>query len=250
MEANESLSKEDKRREISFPDRNEDLAEFFGILSGDGYMNEYPKRQEYVIEISGNKLKDFEYLNNFVSPLIKTLFNIEPKFYKTINQNTIFLRISSKGIFHFLRIAEFLPGRKKEIAPPHWITENKLFFKRFVRGFFDTDGYLCLKNKEGKKYPVAGLTSKSRTLIQEIKSLLEKFEISSCIVPQKNFGDRYEKESIVYKLQISGKKNIINLYREIGSNNNRNIIKFQEFFNGERGNRTPDTASFSRMLSH
>ena len=52
----------DKRRGVTLPVKNRDLAEFMGILTGDGFINVYPARQEYVIEVSGNKLKDFEAL--------------------------------------------------------------------------------------------------------------------------------------------------------------------------------------------
>lgn len=230
MEVSEKLSKEDVRRGISFPDKNESLAEFLGILSGDGYMNEYPKRQEYVIEISGNKIKDYDYLNEFVFSLINRLFNVKPSLHKKKNENTVVIKVSSKGVFHFLKELEFPSGRKGEIISPSWIIENKILFKRFIRGFFDTDGYVCLKNKEGKKYPVLGMTSKSKSLVTQFKQFLNDLNISSCIVPQKNFGERYQHDSMVYKLQISGKKNIGIFFSQIGSNNSRNLNKLNEIF--------------------
>ena len=57
---------------------NGDLSEFFGILTGDGYINQYslPKRIVSVIEITGNKEKDLDYMKNYVSNLIKNLFNL------------------------------------------------------------------------------------------------------------------------------------------------------------------------------
>lgn len=232
------FSVEDKRRNISFPERNEELSEFLGILTGDGFMNEYPRRQAYVIEISGNKLKDYNYLDCFVSNLIKKLFNVEPSFYERTDQNTIFLRVLSKGIFYFLKDCGFFPGKKAEIVSPTWVAKNTLFFRRFIRGVFDTDGYLCLKNKEGKKYPVLGIVSKSKSLLLEIENFLEDLKISSCIASQKNSGERYKSESVVYKLQVSGRKNIQLFFSEIGSNNLRNLNKFYE--TGDGGNRTPE----------
>ena len=50
---NLEMSKEDKKRNISFPDKNKAFAEFFGIMTGDGYIGQYklPKRVVSNIEI-------------------------------------------------------------------------------------------------------------------------------------------------------------------------------------------------------
>ena len=120
---------------MTFPATNQELAEFFGILTGDGYIGEYQERQALIIGITGNKIKDSDYLNNIVSSMVKNLFNLEPKIYHIKNQNTLQLTICSKGIFHFLRENGFRSGRKGEIVPPLWITSNKNYMAYFVRGF-------------------------------------------------------------------------------------------------------------------
>lgn len=232
------LNQSDKRRKITFPEKNEELAEFMGILSGDGFINEYKTRQAYIIEITGNKLKDKDYLENFVVKMTKNLFNFIPKIYEKKNENTIRLVICSKGIFYFLKENYFPVGRKGEIVPPKWIINNSLLLKKFIRGFFDTDGYLCLKNKERKKYPVIGIVSKSKSLLTIMQDFLKSLGISSYLGSHSsNNNPRYEKSWIVYKLQISGNKNIKTFFKEIGSNNPRNLNKYNEY--GDRGNRTP-----------
>lgn len=225
----DELNTADRIRDIKLPEKSEELAEFIGILTGDGFMNYYEKRQEFVIDIAGNKLKDKDYLENFVSSLVKELFNLTPCFIIKKDQNSINLRIRSKSIFYFLKECEFPVGRKGEIIPPQWIMKEDLLFRRFIRGIFDTDGYLCLKNKEGKKYPVIGLVSKSISLLESIKYFLEYFNITSYIGSHNsNNNPRYKKEWIVYKLQISGNKNVNLFFKEIGSRNQRNRLKYKE----------------------
>ncbi len=225
----EKLNTADRIRNIVLPDRSVNLAEFMGILTGDGFMNYYEKRKAYLIEISGNKLKDRHYLEEFVSHIVAYLFNMKPAFYSIKNQNTICLIIRSKRILNFLKEQGFPLGRKREITPPSWIIENNLFFKKFIRGFFDTDGYLCLKNKEGKKYPVIGLSSKSEPLLIKIQQFLRELNIGSYLGNYKSNNNlRYKKEWVVYKLQISGRKNVHLFFDKIGSCNLRNQIKYKE----------------------
>ncbi len=220
---------------LTFPKRENSLAELFGILTGDGFMNYYPDRQAYTIEISGNKLKDKEYLEQYVSPLIERLFNFKPKIYIAKKQNTIYLVARSKEIFNFLKDNDFVVGKKGEIIIPEWIKDNESYFKEFIKGLFDTDGHICFKNKEGKKYPVAGITSKSKSLLIPIYAFLKTRGISSYFGSHRS--DRNNRECIVHRIQISGKNNIGLFFKEIGSNNSRNLLKL----NGFGGNRTPVT---------
>lgn len=216
---------------IVFPNRNEEFAELFGILTGDGYVGQYklPNRIVSAIEIVGNKLKDFDYIQGFTLRIIKNLFNITPKLYVRENQNTVRLIINSKEIVNFLKEEGFPLGKKGNITPPNWIINESKFFSKYVRGIFDTDGYLTLKNKEGKKYPVIGISSISKPLLNSIKEFLNKLDISSYLGKRVVNNERYKKQLIEYKLQISGKKNIFLFFDKIGSNNKRNLLKYNEY---------------------
>ncbi len=230
MKNYEILNKSDRKRRIKIPERHSELAELLGILTGDGFMNYYPKRQAYIIGIAGNKLKDLEYLENFTSKLIKNLFNLSPRLYLHKSQNTASLVFRSKSIFYFLEECGFPTGRKGEISIPKWILENPDFFKKFIRGVFDTDGHLCLKNKEGKKYPVIGITSKSKSLLFPIKEFLNSYGITSYLGSHR--ADTSNKKFIVNRVQISGQKNIGLFFDQVGSNNPRNLMKYMEMAPG------------------
>jgi intein/homing endonuclease len=211
---------------------SKELAEFFGILTGDGYINQYiyPKRKVSVMEITGNKEKDFDYMKGHVCNLINGLFDISPKVYLREDQNTIRVIINSKEIFNKIKKIGFPSGNKGEISVPEWVMGDEILFRKFIRGFFDTDGYLSLKNKEGNKYPVIGLSSKSKTLLEQIKSFLDSLEISSYLGSNIGINSQRAKDGKKdYKIQISGVKNIKSFFKEIGSNNKRNLLKYGEW---------------------
>ena len=52
-----TMSYSDLKRGVKLPNKSsKELIEFFGILTGDGYTGKY--RNNHVVEISGNKIKD------------------------------------------------------------------------------------------------------------------------------------------------------------------------------------------------
>jgi hypothetical protein len=222
------LSINDIKRKIKLPKtRNNYLAEFFGVLTGDGYINKY-RKYDYVIEIAGNKISDSNYLQNYLSNLIKKLFNLNPNYIERNDQNSAYLRILSKLIFNYLIKKGFKKGKKGKIKIPNWIKKDKNFMKFFIKGVFDTDGCISLKNKEGKKYPVISITSKSEKLLYSIKKYLNSIKLNSSITKQIDKTRNYNKDVIRYKLEINGYKNLTNWFTIIGSSNKRNILKFNE----------------------
>ena len=122
-----SLSLNDIKRGLKLPNyKSNELAEFFGALTGDGYIN-LNRKYNYIIEIAGNKELDENYLKNYLTELIKNLFNLTPIHLDRKDQNTAYLRIRSKGLFLYLLKNEFKKGRKGCIGIPVWIKNNDKF---------------------------------------------------------------------------------------------------------------------------
>jgi len=221
-----NFSINDKKRDIKLPKRNNDrLAEFLGILTGDGYMNVY-RNYDYIVEIAGNSKSDKNFLKCYVTNLMKELFNINPSYIERHNQNTAYLRIRSKVIFNYLLNKEFKRGIKGNIKVPEWIKENKQFTLAFIKGLFDTDGCISLKNKEGKKYPVISLTSKSKPLLNEIKRFLDSVGLMSCMFSYEDSNERYKTPTKVWKLEFNGHRRLNLWFEKIGSSNDRNLMKY------------------------
>jgi len=217
----------DLKRKINLPSVDTgELSEFFGILTGDGYMGKY--RNNHVIEIAGNSIKDKDYMENYVSNLFNSLFNIKPNINFRKDQNTMYLRLQSRSVLEYLKNKEFKEGLKGRIKIPKWVKQNENLMIPFVRGFFDTDGCISFKKKEGKLYPSISIGSKSDFLLKDIKSFIDKKGISSYFATIKHKGKRYKAPFQTYQLQINGYKNILLWFQVINSSNKRNIDRFHE----------------------
>ena len=159
-----------------------ELAEFIGLLLGDGYMNKYG---EYfsLLEIAGDSRLDQEYLLGYVSPMIKSLFNIKPKINFKKNENSMYLRLMSKGLINYLEEIGFIKGNKKNISIPELITKDDQYIKSFVKGLMDTDGSLVLLNRNQKKYrfyPRISLGLDNKSVVNFVGNWLQKQGISLC----------------------------------------------------------------------
>src|SRR3989344_8473434 len=122
-----------KRTDINIPrTHTPELAEFFGIMLGDGKLSKY----QIVVNLGD---KEMEYAKQVVD-LIKNVFGALPKIairktgYKDVYLGSIDL--SSWFMKEGLVYNKVL----KQVAAPKWIFQNSSFISGFLRGFFDTDG--------------------------------------------------------------------------------------------------------------
>lgn len=146
-----------RTKEINIPEESEKLAEFYGIMLGDGnsyrtkyYKSRTQKRGVYSIKIIGDSRHDKEYFINYVKPLIESLFEIvvrsgkfKPKNIGGFNsKNGMFLGAESVQLVSFLEKKGFKPGNKikNKVGIPKWIKNNKRYLRACLRGIFDTDG--------------------------------------------------------------------------------------------------------------
>lgn len=126
------------------------LAEFFGIMLGDGDIG-YPKNPR--IKISLNSICDKDYLL-YVKKLCEELFNTKVivKHRKSENTSEIYL-FERKVIRLIINDLGLVPSPKWERAKiPSWIFENS-FEADVLRGYFDTDGCFVRTNNNGTLYP-------------------------------------------------------------------------------------------------
>lgn len=213
-------SKSDIRRGLRTPVRDGSLAELFGILTGDGYMNFYPAKKDYIIEIAGDSRNDKEYFE-YISNLFLKLFNIRPKLYRRKKQNSAYLRVRSKGIFYFLEQTGFVRGKKEQISIPSWISKNNQYMPSFIRGLADTDGSVVLKRryKSEPYYPVINIVSKSKILINTVYAWLKQSGFSGWQGKETKKDKRTGKVTQNYRLEFNGKKNLAKWLKEISFSN-------------------------------
>lgn len=210
-----------------------ELAEICGIHAGDGYLR---KRQinKTELDISG-ALEEKEYYDNHVIPLFNKFFNLRLKgrFFSRGTYGFVIWNIKVGPLIHELG---FPYGEKSSIVNiPNIILEsrNKLFYSRFLRGLFDTDGCLIFQKKYGKNYclfkrrynhyPIIILSTVSKRLSEEVNQILGELKIEHFIYGHqpKNFRDKYR-----YNLVISGIERLNKWMNLIGIKNQSKLSKY------------------------
>ena len=206
------------RKQVRLPALSVELAEFFGIMLGDGGINNL-----WQINISLNSVSDLAY-SSFLSQKIKDLFGVSPTLHKNKCRQGIRLVVSSVSIVDFL-VDKGLPrGNKLKngLRIPEWILDNLQYRLACVRGLMDTDGclYIHRHSVAGKEYKNIGLCfcSFSPEIIRQVSSIFEEFGIIPHISNQGRSIYLYKASAVADYLKIFGTSNerIRSIYREFG----------------------------------
>ena len=202
------------RKEITFPSKSEDLAEFFGLTLGDGSISKYQ------VTISMNSKTDAVY-GNFVKKLIAKLFRTNPA-VRIAEKNTLQVVATGRNLIEFLLKHGLKVGDKvaQQVNVPEWIMKNKKFTIRCLRGLIDTDGgiYFHTHVTKGIKYKHIGLcfTSHSTPLLNSVHKILLSLGIEA----------KNNKKNHVFIYA----RNEIRKYMDIvGSNNLKHIKRFKSY---------------------
>ena len=147
-------SNKDKFVNITLPkELNEDLAEFVGIVVGDGHLNHEIRKDSrfYSLTISCNFTEDMNYFSNNINPLFKKLFNTNLSVIKSKNFNYFNAVKCSKSIVNFLSLNFSIPigNKTADISIPTIIANSGNSIKSvFIRGLADTDFSLSFKKRK------------------------------------------------------------------------------------------------------
>jgi hypothetical protein len=209
MGAVESLTypKKSHRKQINFPGHSVELAEFFGVMIGDGEIN-----NPWQARITLNSVADLEY-SNFVASLGKKLFHIMPAIQKRKNQQALSIYFASVSLIDFL-VSKGLPrGNKLQagLCIPGWILNVPEYRIACMRGLMDTDGCLFIHRHSvsGKTYNNIGLcfSSHSPKLIEQVGRIFEEFSIIPHISNHGRSIYLYKESAVVRYLDIFGTSN-------------------------------------------
>src|ERR1035437_5221247 len=187
----------------------ENLAEFFGIMLGDGHVSHFQ-----VVVCLGTKEASYA---EYVSLLIKKIFKTKAKIgiRKTYYRDVY---VGSTAITSWL-LKEGLVNKKvvSQVDVPKWIFTKPEFMKRFLRGFFDTDGSIY-KLRFGIQI---SLTNFSGPLLLSLQSMLFKLGYT----PSRLSSD------CVYLTRIPDVKRF---FAEIKSKNQKHQRRFKGFISMRR----------------
>lgn len=207
------------------------LAEICGIHAGDGYLRNDGKRREW--DISGN-IEEKKYYDQHVIPLFKKVFSIKIKGKLFPHRNTYGFVIRDKKIVEFVHENLGFPYGKKslKVKIPASILENLSLKKSFLRGYFDTDGHLGFGKKYGlysefKKtrhcYPRIMFTTVSENIVKSLKEIFEELNFNFVYY---TYQPKEQTESLKYRIDINGPKNLKRWLCSIGINNPTKYSRF------------------------
>jgi hypothetical protein len=208
----------------SLSKKEERIAEFIGIMLGDGSIGIYNKRsrkggllhQLKVTLDSRNK----SYIN-YVSNLMREILDIEPKIFIKKNENAADIRIFNKEkVLYALNFLELkLSPKWNTMEIPKRYSKGKLAL--FVlRGIFDTDGSVTIFRNNGIIYPRIEIRICPSPAQNQVINILKKNNFKFKI----QFLDKGN-----IKIRISGEKELKNWFTKVGSSNPRYIKRAEVF---------------------
>lgn len=164
-----------KSKAVHRPKHSEKLAEFVGIMMGDGGISEYQ------IVITLHHIDDLEY-SKFVVDLITKLFKVTPSIYPSPKNSVNDIVVSRKELVRYLHELGLPIGNKvkQQFDIPEWIRRNRIFSIACLRGLIDTDGCVFTHRYKVKgkwyAYKKLSFTSASKPLRKSVYILLRECE--------------------------------------------------------------------------
>lgn len=206
------------RKKVTLPEPSIELAEFFGIMMGDGGIN-----NDWQFNITLNALADAAYIP-YVSQLIVRLFGVPAKEYKVKTRSAYRFIVSSVSVVDYLVKLGLIRGDKLRggLAMPQWIRENSAYRIACVRGLMDTDGCLYIHKHmvARKEYNNIGLCfcSYSPVVISQVSSIFEEFGIIPHISNHGRSIYLYKASAVKRYLEVFGTSNdrIRSVYEKFG----------------------------------
>jgi len=202
------------RKHIVRPPQSALLAEFLGIILGDGSITDGQVR------IYANRKTDGDYAH-FIKKIAARLFNVDITMAAR-EPNCLELAISSRDLVDFLLDCGLKKGDKisSGVDVPGWVLDNKEFSKGCLRGLMDTDGgiFFHKHTTKGIRYRHMGLcfTSHSKPLLNSVCKMISNFSIKC-----KSDGRRH--------LMIYDRNEVRKYMQIIGSHNGKHIRRFRSY---------------------
>jgi hypothetical protein len=198
------------RREILKPMHSPQLAEFVGIVLGDGGI---ASRQ---VTITLNAVTDKLYAD-FVVREIGLLFGLTPSRYT--RKNACIIVVSSVELVEFLLGEGLVKGDKVEhqVALPAWILEDPCYMKACLRGLVDTDGSVYLSNHmiKGTRYHHACMCFRnySNPLVESVHRILA--------------GLGYHPTRGRNRVYLYRQRDIQRYFNDVGTHNPKHLKRYQ-----------------------
>lgn len=201
-----------KSKPVHKPRKSAELAEFIGIMMGDGGLSTY----QMVITL--HHIDDLDF-TPFVVDLIKKLFEVVPSINHSPKNSVNDITVSRKALVEHLHGLGLPIGNKikQQLDIPKWIMRNKEFSIACLRGLVDTDGCVFTHHYKvnGKFYTYKKLafTSASKALRESVSILLQQLEFC----PRINAKD----------VRLDRVEDVKRYFTLVGSHNPKHLRRFK-----------------------
>lgn len=198
---------------VRLPEHSEALAEFCGVMLGDGGI------APYQIRVTLHAIEEPEY-GSYVVELAKDLFGVTPRVYRRDNCQGIDIVLSR------VEIVEYLVSKcglskgnkvKQQVNIPSWIRENRSFRIACLRGLFDTDGsvfeHMYLSKGKPYTYKKLGFTSASLPLLESVHHILNAEGIRN------RYGSRHD-------VRVDSRESVKRYFDLVGSHNPKHLKRY------------------------
>ena len=227
------------RKKITYPKKSAVLAEFIGIMLGDGGVS-----NDHQITVSFNGEKD-RYYALYIQRIIEDLFGITSTRCIRMEEGRANIVVTGKNLIEFLEKMGIKKGNKvkNQVDVPEWIFEHKEYQVSCLRGLFDTDGCVYQHSYEVKskqyRYVKMCFRNYSIPILESLKKMLGNL----------GFNARLDKrQKAVY---LHSPREVKKYISKVGTNNPRYKERYIEFFSKKIGRlgRVCEVAETGGLLS-
>lgn len=197
---------------------SEELAEFLGVLAGDGHVN----KVKFGVSVCADKDLDTHYLKKHYPALVNGLFCIRIR--HNVQNNVLRAWIHSKQLVIYLEKLGVPIGKKLgNLRIPKLVRTELRFVKAYIRGLFDTDGSFYQHHKSDAAICI---TSYDKIFLEEVKRALQQTGFSPSVSGRNLF--------------LYSKKDVAKFFVEIKPANQKHLNKYQVFLETGRVPRTKE----------
>lgn len=203
------------RKMITKPRKSERLAEFVGIVIGDGGITNFQVR------VTLNRESDAEYVS-YVRDLIEDLFGVTPTLINDKKSLGIDVTVSRRDLVDFCSGIGLKIGHKikQGLDVPVWVKANKKFMTACVRGLVDTDGsvfdHRYKVNGKMYSYKKIDFSSCSPPLLNSVFEFLKDCELRPRIVKNGK------------KLRIESEDTVRGYMEIVGTSNFKHLKRYRD----------------------
>ena len=219
------------RKAIKRPRKSDRLAEFIGIMLGDGSLS-----SRFQVGVSFNSKTDRAY-GAYLQQLFRTLFGLSATIQRRADTYGWTVVASSRSLVEHLQRLGLVAGNKvaHQVDIPKWIWAKPSYQRACLRGLMDTDGsiYRYAHRVNGSTYEHVALcfTNHSQPLLRSVQQLF--------------INCRFRSRVGRYHVFLNRQTEICQYFQIIGTRNLKHLTRFQQYFKSHsvrRGARVVESA--------